>query len=340
MGAKQIGGFTLIEVILSVVLIGFISMVVFGAVRLCLRVQQNSDTRQELFMQASTAAERITREFRYATGVLQASDGILEFETPYLLDQDEQTERVKYQLSGGELLRAVDLGGGYQTPSVLAQYVTGFQVNYAWLKDTFDSPPINSSKWVVYDSPGKPGVRISQGELEMRGKGTGEVGVRSVGQFERRELRVEASFECEDGGPFNVLQYGTWDPTDTCYLIEFANLGPTLRTIYFICNLDGVQVERVELGSWVPLGTYRLKLRMAQEGCDVYMDLGNGFSKVHSSKQGDFTPGYISLRPFSADEWGWWDDLSVVPASCEFTFTLSHNDQTYSLKTGSSIRTK
>jgi len=103
-------GFTLIECVLVMVL----SSVVLTSLFSIIQVVQNhwwlQSKRKDVLYDGSQSMRRMTSELRYAQNITQLSAYVLEFETKYLLDDDDDIEVIRYERISAYLYRSVDGG--------------------------------------------------------------------------------------------------------------------------------------------------------------------------------------------------------------------------------------
>lgn len=120
-------GFTLIELIMVTIILGIMVSVSYDILKSSLDVWRKAGVKGELWQEARIAMHRITEEVRYATGILNNTTGLLEFNTTCLLDTDSGTEKIKYNKSGTDLYRYEDTTGSYGGGYLFVSNVSDFQ---------------------------------------------------------------------------------------------------------------------------------------------------------------------------------------------------------------------
>ncbi|MFH0925650.1 MAG: type II secretion system protein [bacterium] len=130
-------GFTLVETILSitilVIIMGSFSLILNGA----LRSWRSMRSRQELLNIGSYAMNRMIRELRYGTEVVNwdsVNGSLVAFDTRKLLDPDDEAgtdDKIKYEQQDDNLFRSTDINStGIYVVNLLADHLTatGFLV--------------------------------------------------------------------------------------------------------------------------------------------------------------------------------------------------------------------
>jgi type II secretory pathway pseudopilin PulG len=190
---------TLVEMVMAMALMGIIMVSITGVLAQGLQAWRNNQERGELTQAARIVMDRVGREGKYATSVLQAGNNILEIGTKYLLDTDTGTEKVKYQLSGTTLTRSEDTGAGYGAANEFAGNVYAFKAAYENLTDNFDDNSLDAAKWTEHDTGSN--VSESTQRINVTGSGSSDSqGIQSVSTFKRDYLMVEASFTTPASG--------------------------------------------------------------------------------------------------------------------------------------------
>lgn len=135
-------GFTLIEVIIVIVIIGF--MVSLGAIGIyeVAKIWQSEQVRNEIGIQARNALEWMVREIREIAildnelRIIIADRSILKFY------KSGETQTIQYSLSGTTLLRTIG-----HTADALADYVSSLQFEYRDRKNDILMPlPLSRGK--------------------------------------------------------------------------------------------------------------------------------------------------------------------------------------------------
>jgi len=119
-------GYTLIEIVVVIVVLGIISGVTFQIVASGVEVFKKSSGRKELSDQGRLALDRMVRELRDAKEITATSGDSITFKKAHPSAQDS-AEEIKFQLNGANLERIADPSGSSIT-SVLAANVSSFTV--------------------------------------------------------------------------------------------------------------------------------------------------------------------------------------------------------------------
>jgi len=121
-------GFTLVEIIIVIVVLGIISGVTFQIVASGVEAFKKSSARKELYDQGRLALERMVRELRDAKEITATSGDSITFKKahPSALDSAEE---IKFQKDGANLERIADPSGS-AIQAVLAANIDTFQVTF------------------------------------------------------------------------------------------------------------------------------------------------------------------------------------------------------------------
>ena len=119
-------GYTLIEIVVVIVVLGIISGVTFQIVASGVEVFKKSSGRKDLSDQGRLALDRMVRELRDAKEITATSGDSITFKKAHPSAQDS-AEEIKFQLNGANLERIADPSGTSIT-SVLAASVSSFTV--------------------------------------------------------------------------------------------------------------------------------------------------------------------------------------------------------------------
>lgn len=104
-------GLTLIELILSLAIIGIVIAATAAVLDLGLNSWRRYEERGELMQNGRIAMHRIIEELRYANAQsVVYSSGSLSFDTIYMIDTDSGIESLQYNLTNNTLYRCVDGG--------------------------------------------------------------------------------------------------------------------------------------------------------------------------------------------------------------------------------------
>lgn len=102
-------GLTLIELILTIAIVGIVITSIVIVLDLGLNSWRSYDDKAELLQNGRIAMSRIIGELRYADAAsVVFSAGSLNFDTIYLIDSDSGTENIDYILTSNVLYRSVD----------------------------------------------------------------------------------------------------------------------------------------------------------------------------------------------------------------------------------------
>ena len=118
-------GVTLIELVLALALIAIILISLTSIFNISLKAWSASGKKTELVQNARIAMERMMSDLRYAVSISQFSDNVLEFDTRYLVNEDDSIETITYYKSGASLYRAVD---NQSNAPAIAEYINTFDI--------------------------------------------------------------------------------------------------------------------------------------------------------------------------------------------------------------------
>jgi len=120
-------GYTLIEIIIVIVILGVIGAFTFQMVAAGVQAFKKSSARKDLLDQGRLALERMVRELRDGKEITDCSSNSITFKKAHPAQAADNIEEVKFELVGTDLKRVGDPSGTAQT-AVLASNVTSFQV--------------------------------------------------------------------------------------------------------------------------------------------------------------------------------------------------------------------
>ena len=126
-------GYTLIEIVIVIVILGIIGAFTFQMVGAAVQAFNKSSARKDLSDQGRIALERIVRELRDGKEITDCSSDSITFKKAHPAQAADNIEEVKFELVGTDLKRVGDPNGNEGGPyeAVLASDVTGFQVGDA-----------------------------------------------------------------------------------------------------------------------------------------------------------------------------------------------------------------
>jgi prepilin-type N-terminal cleavage/methylation domain-containing protein len=122
-------GFTLIEIVMVIVILGVIGAFTFQFVAHGVQAFKKSSTRKDLYDQGRLALERMVRELRDAKEVTGSAGSSITFKKAHPAQAADNTEEIKFELNGTNLERVGDPSGTPAT-AVLASNVSSFTVTY------------------------------------------------------------------------------------------------------------------------------------------------------------------------------------------------------------------
>jgi prepilin-type N-terminal cleavage/methylation domain-containing protein len=123
-------GFTLIEIVMVIVILGVIGAFTFQFVAHGVQAFKKSSARKDLYDQGRLALERMVRELRDTKEVTDSSASSVTFKKAHPAQAADNIEEVKFELVGTDLKRVGDPSGTPVT-AVLASNVNSFQVTGA-----------------------------------------------------------------------------------------------------------------------------------------------------------------------------------------------------------------
>ncbi|MGD9035721.1 MAG: type II secretion system protein [Syntrophobacterales bacterium] len=121
-------GYTLIEIVMVIVILGVIGAFTFQFVAHGVQAFQKSSARKELYDQGRLALERMVRELRDAKQVIGSSTDSITFKKAHPNQAADYIEEIKFQLNGSNLERVGNPSGAPVT-AVMASNVSGFSVS-------------------------------------------------------------------------------------------------------------------------------------------------------------------------------------------------------------------
>jgi prepilin-type N-terminal cleavage/methylation domain-containing protein len=123
-------GYTLIEIIIVIVILGIIGGFTFQMVGAGVQAFKKSSGRKDLYDQGRLALERMVRELRDGKEITDCSSSSITFKKAHPAQAADNIEEVKFELVGTDLKRVGDPNGNEGGPyeAVLASDVTSFQV--------------------------------------------------------------------------------------------------------------------------------------------------------------------------------------------------------------------
>lgn len=128
-------GFTLLESVIALALFTLIIGTVYPLLKNSQLFLTRHDKLSELIQNNRIALRRLVREARYATAITNVGDaswepGHYEFDTNYLLNNDDNIEHFHYATEYGQLVQEINMGYGYGPPVVVAENVASLITSY------------------------------------------------------------------------------------------------------------------------------------------------------------------------------------------------------------------
>jgi prepilin-type N-terminal cleavage/methylation domain-containing protein len=123
-------GYTLIEIVIVIVILGIIGAFTFQMVGAAVQAFQKSSARKDLYDQGRLALERMVRELRDTKEVTHSSSSSVTFKKAHPTQAADNIEEVKFERVGSDLKRVGDPNGTPVT-AVLASNVSSFTVSGA-----------------------------------------------------------------------------------------------------------------------------------------------------------------------------------------------------------------
>jgi prepilin-type N-terminal cleavage/methylation domain-containing protein len=120
-------GYTLIEIIIVIVILGVIGAFTFQMVGAGVQAFKKSNARKDLYDQGRLALERMVRELRDTKEVTGSASSSITFKKAHPAQAADNTEEIKFELNGTNLERVGDPNGTPVT-AVLASNVSSFTV--------------------------------------------------------------------------------------------------------------------------------------------------------------------------------------------------------------------
>jgi len=121
-------GYTLIETIMVIVILGIIGGITFQVVAAGVEAFKKTSDRKELYDQGRLAMERMVRELRDAKEVTESAGSSITFKKAHPAQAADNIEKIKYELVGSDLKRVGDPESEDPPTSALASNVSSFTV--------------------------------------------------------------------------------------------------------------------------------------------------------------------------------------------------------------------
>ena len=122
---KNNKGFTLIEIIIVIIVLGVLSVFGFSFISTAVHTYSKMEKQKSLFDQAVMAMERISRELRDASTITTATGSTLAFTKSHGTPQETSTYDIRFRLSSNTLQR---IGSTAPAAVDLADNVSAFTV--------------------------------------------------------------------------------------------------------------------------------------------------------------------------------------------------------------------
>ncbi|MBI4688976.1 MAG: prepilin-type N-terminal cleavage/methylation domain-containing protein [Nitrospirae bacterium] len=136
---REKGGFTLIELVITMLLIGIVAFIVADAMSTGFKAYFVTDNRKEALDQARIAMERMTREIRNVRSLGRDNDGdgnidadITTANASELCFTDTNNTAIRFRLSGTNILRSEGTSCPPATENTLAEKVTTLTFSYTY----------------------------------------------------------------------------------------------------------------------------------------------------------------------------------------------------------------
>jgi len=136
-------GFTLIEIIITIVIIGIIASLAAGIIVQVVKVYATEDNRSDIQYQAKLAVERMARELRTMRSATAADITTMNGTT--LLYNDINGTQMGFRLNAGKVERTQDNGATWQT---LATNITGATI-FTYLDNADAVTASQTALWFV-----------------------------------------------------------------------------------------------------------------------------------------------------------------------------------------------
>ena len=130
-------GFSLVELLVAMVLMGIVGVMLLGAVIQGNRSTARAQERSEAITDLQLVMERLSRELRAADPITLGQGAAVEMD----IVRDGQTRHLRYALTGGALVETRGSGAAAPT-TVLATQVTSFELDYLDITGQAISAPV------------------------------------------------------------------------------------------------------------------------------------------------------------------------------------------------------
>ncbi len=134
-------GFTLIEIILVLVIIGVLAGILIEPFRLGVKSYIGIETRADLTSQARAATNRVVREMRNIQKKANDKPNITSADATSITFVDNQGITISFSLSGSTVLRDTNILAD-KVSSLQFRYFAGKDANYAELTPPLSTPPL------------------------------------------------------------------------------------------------------------------------------------------------------------------------------------------------------
>jgi len=128
MAAKSSKGFTLIEIIIVIVILGIVSAITIKFLTDSLRIYTMTVKQKTLFDEGKLALQRMCRDIRDARSITGTTATSISFTRNDATTQDGAGENIRFDLSGSTLRKVKNAGGAPENPIAMADNVSTFAV--------------------------------------------------------------------------------------------------------------------------------------------------------------------------------------------------------------------
>jgi prepilin-type N-terminal cleavage/methylation domain-containing protein len=124
-------GFTLIEIIITIVVLAIVSLFTFSFITASVKTYQMIKTQNGLYFEAAYALERISRELNDATYVISSSSNSIVFQKVNYSTTIDNRQFVDYRLNGADIIRASSTVSPPGVGQVIASNASVFSITSA-----------------------------------------------------------------------------------------------------------------------------------------------------------------------------------------------------------------
>ena len=352
-------GYTLLEAVMAMSLVGLL----FGSFAFFsyfLTSQGNDgEGRESWAYEAHAAMSEMEQAIRLAVEVTQGGQGVLTVETQYYEDLDDGIERIGYQLTDGQLLRAVAEGNDpFSKWEVVLSPVDSFEPFSFMIEDGFDAVDYAA----LSEPTGEPTDPDTATQADYKVKELSAIDSDLAASYNLTDenLVVIASVASHKGivvspplekiGLVARVKFTPHEDAVEYWPLVWAADADVLDGVGILFLDDGsIHFKSVDRGttlgdhtapfSWSVDGEYTIEIQFEGNGVHARIKEDGGWTDLGLISTGDLDNKHVRLVNMNSSTGGAWDDLSVKYAfvSIEISTTLEDGTQ-YTFRGGATPR--